>query len=369
MHPVLSDQFGFPLMTDDARYPVFNGRFLSVQPTGVHRVAIELINALEADGSSPLVAAPHSQREPAINPKFVRPAGRLTGQAWEQVSLPAFAAGRPIVNLCNLAPVVRPGVVMIHDAQVHLTPQSYSAAFAAYYKTIQPVIGRRAERVLTVSEYSRQALARFGVAPLEKIGVIHNGVDHMLRAKPDFGVLERLSLDETPYVVALSNTQKHKNIALLFEAFRLPLLRDAKLVLVGSASAADFERNGASPSSNTVFAGRISDEEFSALLRRAACLAFPSTTEGFGLPPLEAMILGCPAVVAPCGAMPEVCGDAVSYADENSPTDWASAVQALFDVERRAAYGRVAKAHADQFSWRASAARLKAELLSLSIEI
>ena len=54
----------------------------------------------------------------------------------------------------------------------------------------------------------------------------------------------------------------------------------------------------------------IEDGEFRALLDQALCVGFPSTTEGFGLPPLEGMTVGCPAVLAPCGALPEIGGEA-----------------------------------------------------------
>lgn len=354
----------------DSERVVFNGKFLSAKPTGVHRVAIEIINALSDLGERPRIAAPKNQQAAKeICAAEITVTGGLQGQLWEQLSLPAFAGRRTTVNLCNLSPIVSPGVVMIHDAQVHLSPQSYSRAFSAYYRLVQPLMGHRAKRVLTVSEYSRQQLARFGVAPLEKIKVIHNGVDHMLRFTPDRSAVDALGLGARPYVVALSNTQKHKNIRILFEAFADPRLADIDLVLVGSATAADFEALGMTPSRNVLFAGRINDPGLCALMQDAVALAFPSTTEGFGLPPLEAMILGCPAVVAPCGAIPEVCGDAVIYADPDSATDWAAAIEKLSHPDVRAEFARRGAAQAALFTWKNSALALKAELTALGLEI
>ncbi|MBN9033614.1 MAG: hypothetical protein J0I23_27860, partial [Rhizobiales bacterium] len=71
-----------------------------------------------------------------------------------------------LVSLCNLGPVLHPrAVTMIHDAQVHLTPQSYSRGFRLWYKFLPPLVGRTNRQILTVSEYSKQQLVRYGVAP------------------------------------------------------------------------------------------------------------------------------------------------------------------------------------------------------------
>ena len=114
--------------------------------------------------------------------------------------------------------------------------------------------------------------------------------------------------------VQISPPQAHKNVGLLLRAFADPALRDLRLVLFGGEGRGAFEARGSAVPDNVVFAGRVSDGELRALYAHALCVAFPSTTEGFGLPPLEAMLVGCPAVVAPCGALPEVCGSAAVQA-------------------------------------------------------
>jgi len=291
-----------------------------------------------------------------------RRGGVLTWQAWEQLELPGLARGAVLVNLCNLAPLRHPrSVTLIHDAQVYLTPESYSTAFLAWYRFALPRIGARAARIVTISEYSRDCLVRFGVAPREKISVVPNGADHLCEVAAEPGIITRLALRPGRYVLAAANAQRHKNVSVLFKAFASPALADLTLVLAGADGAQAFAASGAVPPPGAVFAGRVSDGELKALYENAACLAFPSTTEGFGLPPVEAMALGCPAVVAPCGALPEVCGDAALYAAADDPAAWAPAIRRLADEPDLAEAMRGAgRARAALYRWEASARKLLA---------
>jgi len=359
------------------RTVIVNGKFLSAAPTGVHRVAHELVThahrLLQRDAAAsrrlrlelwiPRDAAARAG-DLGLPVRLVAP---LTGIPWEQITLPLRARGALLLSLCNVGPMIaRNAVTMFHDAQVHLTPDSYGPGFRAWYRLHQPIAGRRHRRILTVSEYSREQIAAHGVAPRERIGVIHNGVDHLLDVKPDPAALERLGLKPRGYVLALANTQPHKNVRVLLEAFRHPSLQQLKLVLFGSEGPEAFEARGLAVPPGVIHAGRVSDAELRGLYDQALCLGFPSTTEGFGLPPLEAMQVGCPAVVAPCGALPEVCGPAALYADPGNPQAW---VQAIADLagntihrEERVAAGR---SRAAMFTWDRAAGRLIEELLAL----
>ena len=317
-----------------------NGKFLSAQPTGVHRVAVALIHQLdrhraelaEMFGRMPVILAPNNidTRNFATNLP-IRRKSLLTGQLWEQLELPVRARGSLLLSFCNLSPIVAgDAVTMIHDAQTFSTPASYAFAFRNFYQRVQPMIGARATRILTVSHYSAGELVRYGIAQADRIRVIHNGVDHGQRPVPNAGtdagpeaeIVARLGLVPGRYVLALSSTQAHKNVQVLLRALAgdsggVPA--DVRLVLFGAAGPAQFAQAGLVVPPDVIFAGRVSDGELAGLMASALCFAMPSTTEGFGLPPLEAMYLGCPAVVAPCGALPEVCGAEALYAAPDQP--------------------------------------------------
>jgi len=359
---------------------IFNGKFLSAQPTGVHRVAEELLRAsVKYLASRPDLAEaialelwipPNGAKKAAelgIPFKIVTP---LKGIAWEQLGLP-FSAGRKsagrktVLNLCNVGPVLHSNsLTMIHDAQVYSSPGSYSWPFRLWYRFHQPIAGWRHRRILTVSHFSKEQIVHYGVAPADRIDVIHNGVDHVLSQEPDRRILDRYGLAPRKFVVGLANTQPHKNIGILLRAFASGELDDLTLVLVGGASADGFRANGEPIAANVIFAGRVSDEELRALYGDALALCFPSLTEGFGLPPLEAMIAGCPAIVAPNGALPEVCGDAAIYADPHDPSAWVAAVRSLADDEEyRDRSGRASIVHASEFTWARAARQLLAATL------
>lgn len=348
---------------------VINGKYLSARPTGVHRVASELIQQVDLElqsGSAPcppsweLVVPRDAHIRLPLKAIPSRVGGCLTWQPWEQFELPFIARGTLLVSLCNLAPLSQEGgIVMIHDAQVYLSPGSYSFAFRNWYRFALPKIGRSADRILTVSAFSRERLAEYGVAPLSKIEIVHNGVDHIARIIPDRTILASLGLEPGRYALALANTQRHKNIALLLRAFARPVLSGIRLVLVGRQDGAAFTAAGLKVPPNVVFAGPVSDAALRGLLEEAACLAFPSLTEGFGLPPLEAMAVGCPAVVAPHGALPESCGDAALYLDAQDDAPWADAIRRLVeDTEERARLRAKGLAHAATFTWAKSARTL-----------
>jgi hypothetical protein len=351
---------------------IINGKFLSVPMTGVHRVAQELANGLAdlaAEGAfeGAEVWLPHDGVERASSLRLPsRVIGPLRGRRWEQLTLPFAARGRTLLNLCNIGPMAATdAITMIHDAQVHLTPESYSFAFGAWYRLNQPVIARRHRHLLTVSEYSREQLVKASLGTPDKISVIYNGVDHILAEPADSGIIERLELGERDYAVALASTQAHKNIGLLLRTFADTRLASLKLVLIGGCDPAAFEKIAPIPP-NVLFSGRISDGALRALYEHALCVAFPSTTEGFGLPPLEAMRVGCPALVAPCGALPEVCGDAAIYAAPNSAESWVEVILELAgNPEAWAMWARRAEEHASRFTWRRSAERLVEVLQSI----
>lgn len=350
--------------------PIYiNGKFLSAPLNGVHRTAAHYASGLMARarqaGVPCTLLAPET---PAAEPlpdlaATVRPGPLGGGQGWEMLTLPALAADGLLLNFCNLGPLLhRNSVVMIHDAQTYLYPRDYSGLQAAAYRALLPRIGRRARRVLTVSDYSRKCLAAYGISPADKIGVIHNGTDHLRGGAAEQGVLAAWGLVPGSYVMVLGSTKTYKNISRIFAA----LPEGLRLVVAGGPGPAAYVAKGWSPPGGTVFTGPVSDGALRALYAGAAVFAFPSLTEGFGLPPVEAMHCGAPVVASTEGAMPEVCDCAALYVDPDDTEGWRVALarvatdRGLADDLRQKGAVRAA-----WLSWEAATDRLWAEVTRL----
>lgn len=350
-----------------------NSKFLGAQSTGVQRVAESLIYALDdildsdqvirasldveiiaPKGASSLAGLKHI---PHVKKGIL--SGKFKNIPWEQLNLPFLIKGSTLLSLCNLSSIFKfNALVMIHDAQVYITPKSYSIFFRAWYKFMLPTLGRVVARhVFTVSEFSKSQLVSFGVAKPENITVVHNGCDHVNNITADYIILERLNLIQRSYFLAQANVQEHKNIKILLEAFSNQRLSNKLLVLYGSKIKEDFEERGIKVPNNVVFAGRVSDQELKALLENATATLTPSLTEGFGLQPLEGMLLGTPAVVSTKGALPEVCGDVGFYADPDKASEWIEAIQQVINYPKPELTNKVIS-HAQNYTWERSARKI-----------
>jgi glycosyltransferase involved in cell wall biosynthesis len=174
-------------------------------------------------------------------------------------------------------------------------------------------------------------------------------------------VLQRLNLTSDAYVLFVGSPTPNKNIMRAIEAIGLMGQTAPHFVVVGAAASAVFKtKHDVTPASDRViFTGRLTDEEIVALYANAAALLFPSLYEGFGIPPLEAMFLGCPVLSSSIEPAREVCGDAALYFDPNDAHDIAKSVERLLaNPDLRATMIERGHARAAEFSWDRSATAL-----------
>lgn len=351
-----------------------NGKFLGAKLNGVHRTAAhfsrQLIRRVGNFHRVRVLAppgAPAHAEFPELAPSATR--GWLgAGQGWEMVTLPMQARGNLLLNFCNLAPLVHDNsVVMIHDAQAFLYPEDYSMRQVLAYRGLLPRVARRARRIITVSDFARRSLLAHGIGTREKIEVIHNGTDHILSLPENTSILERHGLTRGGFVLTLGSSKGYKNIRRVFEAMSPPQPGALRLVVAGGPDEASYRRAGWHPPAGTVFTGFVSDAELRALYASAALFVFPSLTEGFGLPPVEAMHCGTPVVAARAGAMPEVCGDAALLVDAENPRAYREALEAVLADRVLAARlrGRGLE-RAGELSWNAAGERLLELVSSLA---
>lgn len=338
---------------------IINGRFLSGPLTAVNSVARDLAMALGRGAGDWEVALAVPPALEIAAREFDMPLvvhGRRKGIAWEQLEYPALAQDGILMGFFNTVPLRGRGhVTMLHDAQVFDAPESYGRATRIWRRLLSRRAGARGNFVLAPSEYSRQALLRHGIGNVAHIGVVHNGLGTVAHVVPDPSILSRLDLAPRRYCLALSTLLPHKNIPMLLRAFADPRLADMRLVLFGRATRDDFQAAGMTPGANVTFAGFVSDAELAALYGSARAMLVPSFEEGFGLPALEAMARGAPALVADRAALPEVVGDVGLILSPTQPEAWIRAILDLADSTRFAALTTAGRTRAARFTWDAAA--------------
>lgn len=315
-----------------------NGRFLTQPMTGVQRYAFNVTRAMGAilaqRGETVPLLVPSNTVDPKLNGTPLKIIGRSSGHIWEQFTLPRAWPSR-LLNLCNTAPAFKTDqVVCIHDANVFLAPESYGVSFRAFYKTLQPLLAQRVARISTVSAFSAREIAQHLSLKVSDIVVLPNGHEHVHTWDPNQATQAPLALrrnldgTERPFVLALGSRARHKNLGLLF-GLAAELSDIGVDLVVAGGQAGIFAPEELQRNDNVQHLGFVTDHDLAYLFERALCLAFPSFTEGFGLPALEAMARGCPVVSTDRASLPEICGHAALLARPDQPEQWMMHVRAL----------------------------------------
>ena len=232
-----------------------------------------------------------------------------------------------------------PLVVTVHDLAVFRHPEAFNRWTRAYSPRVVPRVLAAAQRVIAVSEFTRQELIEMLRVPDEKIRVVPNGVGD------EFTNVGEAA--EGDYVLAVGTLEPRKNLERLVEAVQRT---KRELRVVGARGWGGVEVGG----NGVRWLGEVSDTELARLYRGAACVAYPSLYEGFGIPVLEAMACGVPVVTTRGTAMEEVADGAAVLVDARDPAEIAAGIErAATDRDELVARGLE---RASQFRWDAVAA-------------
>lgn len=253
----------------------------------------------------------------------------------------------------GLGPI--PAVVTVHDMVWRTAPSTMRPLHRLLGATLLPLALGRAKRVISVSEHTRAQILRFRqrrgvcVTPLAPVTPAHV-VPFQHRH---------------PYFLFVGTKEPRKNIGGLIEGFGLAVakgLPHCDLLLVGGsgwkqrALPALFEASGAA---HRIFdLGALSDERLAGVYAGATAVVLPSFDEGFGIPLVEGMRYGKPAIAARAGALPEVAGDAALLIDPMQPQDIAAAIMRMAtDRPLRQRLAANARRRAQRYSWERTTAQ------------
>ena len=229
---------------------------------------------------------------------------------------------------------------IIYDLNFEHQPQDLPFRNRIYFRTFYPKFARKATRIVTISEYSKNDIADTYKIPLNKIDNVSCGVKENFYPLDDN--LKQITRDRytkgAEYFFFIGSMHPRKNIVRLLQAFELfkkesnaPL----KLVLAGNIFWGDETVQPVISKINAkddiVFTGRINDDELVNLLGSAYALTFIPTFEGFGLPIVEAFQSDVPVICSNTTSMPEVAGNAALMVDPFNTEDIAEKMAQLWN--------------------------------------
>jgi glycosyltransferase involved in cell wall biosynthesis len=321
-------------------------------------------------------------RLPSIARNIVVPS-RLSPALWEQLALPA-AHGRRDVLLCPsyvLPLLARSPTLLIHHGSYEGYPGArdvFRWSTRVKYRIAYPLSAWRATAVSTVSEHSRRDIARFYHLSPDRIHVIPEGVDTRI-FKPHRDARElsewrrRVLGDDRPFIVYVGKPTKRRNLPNLLRAFRV--LKSSrgiphKLLLIGTGlPGATFD----SMVEELGLVGEVvsipyaSHEEIALAYNASTMLVYPSDYEGFGMPVLEAMACGTPAIALNNTAFPEFAGGIAMLLPNAEVDTLANGMTELMNDEgRRAFMAEEGPRRAQQYEWKVIAQQYARLLGSLA---
>jgi glycosyltransferase involved in cell wall biosynthesis len=355
-----------------------DARELIGRPTGVGRYLTEILSAWEDLAGARMhefvLCAPAAVRLPgSLTASMATRGGR--GTLWEQVTLPRLLAGARADVLFApgySGPLLgsTPMVVTVHDVSFAAHPEWFSPREGVRRRLLTTLAARRAAKVITVSDFSKQEIVRLLRVPQSKVEVIYSGVTTMpASARAHEGGAAPPPTAPVLFVGSLFNRRHIPELIAGFErvAARHP---SARLDLVGDNRTqpfVDVQRLIAdSPARDRIRArAYVGDEELAGLYRRARAFAFLSDYEGFALTPLEALGAGVPIVLLATDVAREIYGPSATYVERAEPAAIAEALErALFDEAERARTLGAAPAQLERYSWRECAQRTLQVLLA-----
>jgi glycosyltransferase involved in cell wall biosynthesis len=247
-------------------------------------------------------------------------------------------------------------VVTHHDC----TAEKYPADFR-YHQRIRSAkekLYARADAILCISEASRQDLLHYYGVDAAQTRVVHHGIASLPRSPGAAAELDRQVRRD--YLLYVGWRAGYKNFHGLLRAFRdSRLSRSLDLVVIGGGPLSPPHQQLIAElglRDSVVVLERTGDELLAEAYARARLLAYPSWSEGFGFPPLEAMALGCPVLACHASSLPEICGDAPFYYQKDAPDSLVEALQrAVSDDSARAKAIERGTVIASRYSWESCA--------------
>jgi glycosyltransferase involved in cell wall biosynthesis len=299
-----------------------NGKFLCQKATGVQKYALGISLALQKVCPEITVLVPKGKFVPQeLN---IQQTGFGRGFFWEQLWLPLFLLFKRktlLVNLCNSAPLfIKAQIVTIHDLAFLKNKKWFSGAFRRWYRFLIPRICRRSRQIITVSDFIKREIRETYAIAENKINVVPNGIPKM----------EYDDQRPTPvrYLFLTGVFNSRKNSDFVLSQWDEIKKRNYHIIGVG-AKAAIYADTRYQQDKKLKWLEYVNDKLYYNFLKHADALIFPSEYEGFGIPVLEAIVMGTPVIVPDLDVYRESFGDLPIYYTAGDTDSFLSALEKI----------------------------------------
>lgn len=336
-------------------------------PTGVGRSLEGLVKAFaERDDIDPTLVAVSLRKTGRVhryrtlaNTRAVRLPARPMQNLWARSKLPPVEWLTGAIDVFHGPNYFVPptagaaSVVTVHDIGFVRHPEFHTPSQLALGESL-PQSLKRARRIITVSEFTRDEVAEWARISTDLIDVVPHGV----RKLPTEGPRPEGLPDE--YLLYAGTLESRKGAEILIEAYRLAAGAASDLpplVIAGTEGLGASEAIAKSGlnESQLIRLGRVDDSELAKLYEGAAAFVFPSIYEGFGMPPLEAMAEGAPVIATATSSLPEVLGDAALLTEADAESVAEGILKVMSDSTLRGDLSQRGIKRASTFTWERSA--------------
>jgi glycosyltransferase involved in cell wall biosynthesis len=306
---------------------VINGDFFCRRLTGIERYAYEItlrLDKISKPDEIAIIVPNNAENVPEFsNLKLIRHKKNVKSHLWWQmVTLQWFLITHreyTVIEFGNTALPFAPGIVFLHDIYCEFFPEDFTGLrdniIRLYNKWQYRLISKKAKKIGTVSQFTKnQIIQNFHISP-DKITVIHSSWNHFRNIAADYSVFtDHPSLKQGNYFFSLGSLSKRKNIKWIIEYARKN--PDSLFAISGVSlpTVKADELDNATPQ-NIILLGYLDDSKVKALMEKCKAFILPSYYEGFGLTPLEALSCGAPIIVANAASLPEIYGNTAHYID------------------------------------------------------
>ena len=337
---------------------VFDGQVYAQRMTGQYRYADELLKALDKiikKDEFEIVVPEYVDISGKFENIKVVHYGRVKGLLWTQTSLPAYLIKNNAISVgfCNVTPLIRPGITAVLDIAYRVLNDEYKNLYgrisSLWHRMNYFVASKSSYPIITISDFCRKQISDVYKVSNERITVIGCAWQHILRIAEDDSLFDEYPrIKRGNYFFALGSLEERKNFKWIVEEAKNNV--NDIFVIAGGSVKNSSENLSFKDVNNLIFVGYISDEQVKSLMKNCKAFLFPSTFEGFGIPPLEALAMGAKVISSNSASMPEVLGNSAVYIDPHK-TDYD--IKMLLDFPVAAPQKAL-----DRFSWESSARKL-----------